>query len=225
MKRLACLLLTGWLAACSSSGAYVNIGRTPVQFKAGDYPDVLKRWTRHYRIIRQFDTALDIHATLLSWEFRWAYTVALSRWYRLPEAEKMRMWARQQQDLDAAVEFIVAAVSSDNSWNDLEKGAPDPASAPGETVKRSLWRLTLEVDSAPPVLPMEIRVIEPISKLHRDMFPYIGFFHRLYLVRFPRTVEGREVLPETARVIRLRAASSLGAGGLKWETTNLFVNP
>lgn len=218
--HLLSLLIVCMAAACSSSGAYVNIGRTPVQFKASDYPDVLKRWTRHYRIIRQFDTALDLHATMLSWEFRWAYTVALSRWYRLTEAEKKRMWERQQQDLDAGVDFIVAAASSDSSWNDLEKGAPDPAMAPGEAVKHSMWRLTLEVDSAAPVLPVEIRVIEPVSKLHRDMFPYAGFFHRLYLVRFPKGS-----VPENARVIRLRAASSLGAGGLKWETTNIFVNP
>jgi len=218
--HLLLLLIVCMAAACSSSGAYVNIGRTPVQFKAGDYPDVLKRWTRHYRIIRQFDTALDLHATMLSWEFRWAYTVALSRWYRLTEAEKKRMWERQQQDLDAGVDFIVAAASSDSSWNDLEKGTPDPAMAPGEAVKHSMWRLTLEVDSAAPVLPVEIRVIDPVSKLHRDMFPYAGFFHRLYLVRFPKGS-----VPEHARVIRLRAASSLGAGGLKWETTNIFVNP
>lgn len=191
-----------------------------MQYTARDYANVLKRWTRHYRIIRQFDTSLDIHATLLSWDFRWAYTVALSRWYRLTETEKKSMWARQQQDMDAAVEFIVAAVSSDNAWNDLEKGAPTPSAAPGETVKRSLWRVTLDVDALPPVLPLEIRVIEPISRLHRDMFPYIGFFHRLYLVRFPK-----DSIPEHARVIRLRFASSLGAGSLKWETTNVFVNP
>ncbi|PKN45540.1 MAG: hypothetical protein CVU59_08745, partial [Deltaproteobacteria bacterium HGW-Deltaproteobacteria-17] len=119
---LMVLALTG---ACSRGHSLVNISHSPVQLKPADYSRILKRWTRAYRIIQQFDTTLDIHATLLSWEFRWAYTVAVSRWFRLTETEKKKLWATAQQELGSGVEFVVATASTESSWNDLEKGTPD----------------------------------------------------------------------------------------------------
>ncbi|MBU1242100.1 hypothetical protein KKD52_15765 [Myxococcota bacterium] len=224
MRSVATFLMAlALMGACNRRQSLVNISHSPVQLTPADYSRILKRWTRQYRIIQQFDTTLDIHATLLSWEFRWAYTVAVSRWFRLTETEKKKLWATAQQELESSVEFVVATASTESSWNDLEKGTPD-LPGPGQPVKRSLWRVTLEVDSAEPVTPLEIKAIEPISKLHKDMFPYIGYFHRLFVIRFPRTVGGKEVLPETARVIRLRFAGSLGNARLVWQTTNLVVN-
>ena len=223
MKYLVWILLALGACSCGRGRPMVNISHTPVQLTPSDYNRILKRWTRDYRIIQQFDTTLDVHATLLSWEFRWAYTVAVSRWFRLTETDKKKLWASQQQELESTVDFIVSTASTDNAWNDLEKGTPE-LSGPGQVIKRSLWRITLEVDASEPVTPLEIKAIEPISKLHKDMFPYIGYFHRLFVIRFPRTVGGREVLPETARVIRLRFAGSLGSARLLWQTTNLVVN-
>ncbi len=184
---------------------------------------VLRRWTREHRIIQQFDTTLAVHATLLSWEFRWAHTVAVSSMFRLTATEKKQLWAREQQDLNQGVSFVVAAASSDNILNDLEKGTPDLEGS-GRKSSRSHWRITLEVDRADPVLPMEIKLIEPITKLHRRMFPHAGHFHRLYLVRFPRRVGEREVLPHDARIIRLRFTGSPGAARLIWHTTNVVVS-
>lgn len=225
MNRLPVLwLLVALWGGCGRDSIYVNISRSPVQVKPGDYNRVLARWTRHERILQQLDTTLDVRATLLSWEFRWAYTVAVSRWFRLSEADKKRLWASQQQELEAGVEFVVVSSSSEASWNDLEKGTPE-VPGPGRQLQRSLWRITLYVDAADPVTPVEIKAVEPISKLHRDMFPHIGYFHRLFLVRFPaRTAEGREVLPEAARKIRLRFSGSLGNTELTWHTTNQVVN-
>ncbi len=223
-RLLVPLLLAALWGGCGKDSVYVNISRAPVQVKPGDYKRVLGRWTRHKRILQQLDTTLDVHATLLSWEFRWAYTMAVSRWFRLSEKDKKKLWASQQQDLDAGVEFVVVSASSEPTWNDLEKGTPD-VPGPGRPLNRSLWRISLYVDNAEPVTPAEVQAVEPISRLHRDMFPHIGYFHRLFLVRFPaRTADGREVLPEAARKIRLRFSGSLGTAELTWNTTNQIVN-
>lgn len=228
-RLLPVLLLAACCAgACSTGPAYVNISRTPVQLTPGDYNRILDRWTREERVVQLLDTTLDVHATLLSWEFRWAYTVAVARYFRLSETDKKRLWASQQQELDAGVEFVVATASTDVAWNDLEKGTPEEVPGPGRPLSRSLWRITLHVDNAEPVIPSEIKAVEPISKLHKDMFPHIGYFHRLFLIRFPRTTpDGREVLPETARRIELRFSGSLGTTRrhLIWKTTNMVVNP
>ncbi|MBU1219769.1 hypothetical protein KKF34_05745 [Myxococcota bacterium] len=221
-KLLISLATVIFLGSCSSDRTWVNISRAPIHIEPGDYFKVLKRWTRKKKVIRKFDTTLDLEATLLSWEFRWAHTVKYAADYRLTEDEKKALWLKQQTELDEFIDFVLIVASSDNDWNDLEKGTPLPAS-PGATAKGSHWRITLTVDEGKKYSPIKIQSVSPVTRIHKTMFPNIGHFHRLYIVRFKAKDGKNDILPSSTRKINLELSGPLGHAPLEWVTTNVQI--
>ncbi len=222
MNRTAFLILPlVALVSCAREPARVDLSIRQTKISPGQYFRVLKRWTRAHKVIRKFDTTLDVHAVLMSWEFRWAYTVRFAHLYDLTEVKKQQFWATQRSLLDKYVEFVVSASCAEYEWNDLDKGNLRLGdSAPGEEQKGSIWRVTLQVDDRPPLPPVEIRAIEPITELHRSFFPFIGHFHRLYRIRFPaKNPDGTRVLNDDTQVVKLIFAGPLGRARLEWKTT------
>ncbi|MBN2723316.1 MAG: hypothetical protein JXR95_04505 [Deltaproteobacteria bacterium] len=224
MKLISSLIIvTGLLISCTTEKTLVNISHALVHINPGDYPKVLKRWTRKTTIIRKFDTTLDVEATLLSWEFRWGYTVKYSRDFNLSETEKKNLWSLQQSELESGIEFVLVVATTVSAWNDLEKGTPKLA-GPGKKAKGSHWRISLRVDkSHDEILPEYVKVIDPVTQIHTNMFPSIGHFHRLYLVRFPAKSGNKKVLPDNAKLIQLKFTGPLGKTSLKWYTTNTQI--
>ncbi len=222
-RFLSFALLLTLLMGCAKDPPYVNISHAPVSILPSDYPKLLKRWTRKRVIVHKLDTPLNVHATLLSWEFRWAYIVKYTSLYGLGAAQRKRLWTVQEEDLKEGVQFVVAVACTDSKWNDLEKG--DPVSmGPGKSAKGSTWRITLTVDKGEPVVPKEVVAVEPLKKIHKDMFPFLGHFHRLYRVTFPAIHKGKRVLPGNARRLELRFAGPLGKASLQWLTTNSIIS-
>lgn len=221
-KLLIFFAVVMFLFSCTSDRTWVNISKAPVHIEPGDYFKVLKRWTRKKKVIRKFDTTIDIEATLLSWEFRWAHTVKYASDYRLTEDDKKALWLKQQTELDEHIDFVLVVASSDNDWNDLEKGTPAP-SGPGSASKGSHWKITLTVDDGKMYSPTKIQDISPVTSIHKTMFPGIGHFHRLYIVRFKAKDGKNDVLPASARNIKLELAGPLGHARLEWVTTNVQI--
>ena len=215
-----CILTAALFMSCAREPARVDLSIRQTKIAPSQYYRVLRKWTRSYKVIRKFDTTLDVHAVLLSWEFRWAYTVRFARDYGLTEVKKQQFWATQRSLLDKYVEFVVSASCAEYEWNDLDRGNPQLSkSVPGDEQKGSIWRVTLHVDDRAPLEPVEIRAIEPITELHRSFFPFIGHFHRLYRIRFPaRHPDGTRVLNGDVHVVKLVFAGPLGRAELAWKT-------
>jgi hypothetical protein len=208
--------------SCGKEIKYVNISHAPVSITPDDYKRVLNRWTRKKIVVHKFDTTLDVHATLLSFEFRKAYSVLYNHYFKLSKNEKTKFWKTQKDDLTKYVEFVVAVASTEEEWNDLQKGNPK-LSGPGKKIKGSIWKIKLLVDSEDPVYPAEIKLIHPVTKLHKNMFPFIGHFHKFYLIRFPTKIKKKQVMPLHTQKIKLTFSGPLGHATLTWLTTNMYI--
>ena len=208
------------LSSCRPTYQTVNLTRAPNKITYDEYPEILKKWTRNGKIIWKFDTTLNVYATMLSWEYRKAYSELFAHVYNLDKKSKNRFWNNQVKQLDSSVEFIVAAASANQEWIDFEKGSPNikgPAS-----LKGSIWKITLKVDNNPEIYPIQIKKLNK-TKLHESMFPYMGHFYKLYIIKFPFKHNNVEVLPEYSRKIILKFRSPLGKTDLVWKTNNVYV--
>lgn len=200
--------LAALLAVCSALGSActrepaVDL-RVPTRtFKAKEYEGMLKRWTRHRRIIKNFDTNLDVHVTYLSPEFVSAHAALYSKHYRLTRAEKQRYLAKRLAEVQANHEFFLGATTADTTWNDFDR-------------KESIWRITLEDDKGTRVKPLTVKAIS-IKETHRTYFPFLTVFHKAYHVIFPRVVGGRPFITDKSRWFKLIFASPLGDIELAW---------
>lgn len=175
------------LVACASTTAYD---------RARD------RWTREATDLRLFDTALDVDATLRSWEFRRAYAEREIAWFRLEGASAEEVRTREAAAHAGAVEFFLAVRTHSEKWNDFDAREPS-------------WRLVLVDDRGRSVEPLGIDTIDVTPAL-REFFPQSDTFARAYRVRFPKThADGGAVLD--ARAITLRISGPLGSADLVWR--------
>ncbi|MBU1240769.1 hypothetical protein KJ865_13735, partial [Myxococcota bacterium] len=147
IRNLLLLTLVSLMgSSCRKDPVMVNISHAPVSIVPEDYSKLRKRWTRKEKIIYKFDTTLDVHATLLSWEFRWAYVIKYGQLFKLDSSERKNLWAREEEELKETVQFVVGVACTDNTWNDLDKGQPQML-GPGKRTKGSIWRISLKIDS------------------------------------------------------------------------------
>ena len=57
-----------------------------------------------------------------------------------------------------------------------------------------------------------------ITPIIVDLFPYVGRFHRVYRVRFPKTLpDGRPLRRSETRRLSIRCAGPLGRAELVWQ--------
>lgn len=196
----ALAVLTG-LAGCARNPT-VALGLPRRTYKASDYARVLDRWTRHRRVIRHFDTNLDVHATYLSREFVVAHAALYADYYHLTPGEKRRYVAKRLAEVSAHHEFFLGITTADSAWNDFDR-------------KGSIWRISLEDDRGTRVRPLAVRKIT-IRQTHRIYFPYLSRFHSAYHVIFPVRVGGKPFVTARTRWFKLIIASPLGAAELGW---------
>ncbi|MGM0597362.1 MAG: hypothetical protein ACQES9_10020 [Myxococcota bacterium] len=210
------------LLSCTLKSEYVNISHAPVTIEASEYFEILERWKRKKRIIKKFDTTLEIHAVLLSWEFSRAYNSKYASLFDLNKSETNKLWNKQKNELKKHIQFIVSAGSTEEEWNDLEKGYHSPQK-PAKNSKGSIWRISLSVDKIKNIKPVEIKKIR-ISKTHKTFFPFIGHFHKLYVIKFPAEKNGHKILSSKAKKIILKFTGLLGKTNLVWLTTNSYIS-
>ncbi len=187
--------------ACTREPA-VDLRVPTRQYKAKEYPRVLKRWTRHRRIIKNFDTNLSVHVTYLSPEFVTAHAALYAKFYRLSRAERQRYLAKRLAEVRSHHEFFMGVTTADPTWNDFDR-------------RSSIWRITLEDDKGTRVKPLTVKNIT-IKETHRTYFPYLSVFHRAYHVIFPKQVGGRPFITPQSRWFKLIIASPLGSTELAW---------
>lgn len=172
------------------------------EYKPAEYEKVLKRWTRHRRIIKHFDTNLEVNVTYLAPEMVAAHAAVHARDYRLTRGERRRFLAKRLAEVQDRHEFFMAATTADPKWNDFDR-------------KETIWRITLEDDRGTRVTPLAVTNLS-VTEVHRVYFPYVTVFHRIYHVLFPRKVGGRPYVTPESRWFKLIIASPLGDTELAW---------
>jgi hypothetical protein len=198
-------LLLLWGSACARREP-VRLGPPVGAYTHKDYDRVLGRWTRRALILRQLDQALEVHATLLSPDFRLAYAARFIHAYRLPPHEAERYRAQVLHEAVTRNEFFVSASSNRFNWNDLEK-------------KQSLWRVALLTDRGVEVSPTKIKAHkDPPDPRAHAFFPHADIFSKTYRIEFPvSTADGAPVLEPGIRWFALRISGPLGSGQVRWD--------
>lgn len=171
-----------------------------------DYKDVLETWTRSAKIYSGLESKAFVSATFHAPELRRAFAIAFPEIY----GHGGKITRRELVDLTGDVEqynnVVVALYTPNIKWNDLAK-------------VDSIWRLTLIGSDEVAVGPAEIVQVKVDANL-RSVYPYIGRFDKLYLVRFPLADPmGRVVLNNKSTRITLRVASALGVAEMVWDLT------
>jgi hypothetical protein len=201
VSSLALLALAAPGAGCGREPG-VDLRVPTRRFKAKHYPEVRKHWTRHGRVIQNFDTNLEVHVTYLSPELVSAHAALYAEHYQLSRAERQRYLAKRLAEVKAHHEFFMGATTADHSWNDFDREA-------------SIWRITLEDDQGTRVRPLAVKRID-VKETHRVYFPYLSVFHRAYHLVFPRQVGKKPFITPDNRWFKLIIASPLGDVTLAW---------
>ncbi|MDA3864416.1 MAG: hypothetical protein PF689_11175 [Deltaproteobacteria bacterium] len=222
LAKIITLAISLTVLSCTLKSEYVNISNAPVTIEASEYFEILERWKRKKKIIKKFDTTLEIHSVLLSWEFSRAYNEKYSSLFDLNETDKQNLWNKQKNELKKHIQFIVSAGSTEEEWNDLEKGYQSPQK-PGKESNGSIWKITLSVDNIKNIKPVEIKKLR-ISKIHKSFFPFISHFHKLYVIKFPAEKNGHKILSSKTKKIILHFNGILGKTNLVWLTTNSYIS-
>jgi hypothetical protein len=200
------LLLAGLLLelSCITPHAVSLYGSEGAPHPA-DYMDVLESWTRSAKIYRHLDNKLFVTATYHSPELRRSFAVAFPDIY----GHGGKITRRELVDLSGGVEqfhtFFLAVHTPDSRWNDLAKND-------------SIWHCSLagSSESTVSVSAQEIIPVK-IDENLRAVYPYIGRFDKIYLVRFPLTDPlHRVVIDTTTQRFVVRIASALGSAELPW---------
>jgi hypothetical protein len=198
---LCCVLAS----ACATKPVAVDFSETPRDYLSKDYEQVYERWTRHQVVFKDEDVALEVWATLKSWDFREAYIERYAGIYGLSEADEKTLRAAQRDDVHAAYEFHITAQATNYKWNDLEKAS-------------SAWRATLVDALGHELAPDSIKVVKLPDAYEQAFFPARTPFTKTYAVRFVVPAEGESAFagPKTG-VLTLRFSSPIGRVELEWH--------
>ena len=203
----ACALVFACQAVLSSGCATshpLNLSGPSGTVLATDYPEILEAWTRSAKIYKGLDDELFISATFHAPELRRAFAVAFPEIYGHGGAITRQELVDLTGGIEEYVNFFVAIYTPDIKWNDLER--PD-----------SIWRLTLISSNEVAVDAKEIVPIRMDANLH-VVYPYIGRFDKVYVVRFPLTdAMHRIVLDDKTTYFIFHIASALGEAELRWD--------
>lgn len=204
MRARLVLPLAMLIAACGGRAPLVSLAPPEVAHSASDYSEVRQRWTRSGRIIRTLDTTLHVFATLLSPDFTSAYVARRAELFHLSNTDRAALSAALAEDTSRHYVFFVSAATDDWKWNDFDS-------------KSSVWHLVLLTDLGDQVAPAQIPG-DSITPTVTELFPYVGAFHRIYWVRFPKNLpDGRPLVRSETRSLRLLFAGPLGQTELEWR--------
>lgn len=201
--RSAAFALT--LAACGSSSLSLDteIGGA----EEDEYADVLEAWTRQIEVVPAragFDNVLSGDATYRSWAFRAAYARQYAEDHHLSRSYRDALVAEERTAHESAHEFFFSGFAADRRSLELES-------------EESAWRLTLVSDAHVRTEPIEVKFIRRPTATVRAYYPYATPTRMTFLLRFPREVGGRPVLPPSAKWFALRFDGPLGHAEMKWE--------
>lgn len=183
----------------------VDFSETPRGLVGHDYPRVYRHWTRHEKVLHGLDPAIEVWATLKSWEFREAFLSRYAEIYRVPEPRRVELRSFELGQAREGFEFLVTAQSAKFQWNDFER-------------PNSAWKITLVDGTGRELDPDKIEIPRLPDAYLESFYPDRTPFSRTYLVRFARP-GGREFLgPRTGRLM-LRIASPIGTAELIWQSS------
>jgi len=208
-KRLALAVGLALAGGCGpSKPQLVDFSNAARTYRSLDYSDVYRRWTRHTKVRRIVEPAIEVWATYKSWDFREAYVEHYAQIYSLPQAEVASLRAGQLEMEQSSYEIHMAVQSSRFEWLDLEKSS-------------SAWQVSLVDGTGRAILPEKIEVLKYPDAYEAEFFPDRTPFTRSYRVRFPRAaIEGPAAGFQGVRTgrITLRLASPLGRAELVWQS-------
>lgn len=193
------------LFACKSAPVVVSLAPPSAEYTAEDYPQVLNRWTRMDKLLKELETTLNVHATWFSPDFSAAYVSRNADVFKLSRSRRQELEQRLAKEREGSYTFFVGAATFDFKWNDFDR-------------RKSVWNITLINNSGEQVSPLEIKRAGPMTPVSTSFFPYLNKFSVGYHIHFPRTLpDGRPLIrPETER-LTLRFAGPLGLAQLHWQ--------
>jgi hypothetical protein len=201
--RVAILLLAV-AAGCGGAPARVSLAEPTRAPRASDYVNTLKRWTRHGHLQDEFDSALDVDATMHSPEFRAVFAEKWIEVFRIGPVDAARVRSELRSDGADTFEFHVEMQTHAYELNDLSSA-------------KAVWRVALVDDRGREVLPSDIMAGKQRRALDIAFYPYADIFSRGWRLRFPQRLPGGEPLvgPET-KSLTLRFAGPPGSVDLVW---------
>jgi len=205
-----------WLVALAAALLCVCVGCAeptvslvtgPREYVPGDYPEVLKAWTRDKSLLdlARLDDRLTVTATFESWDFRWAYVVRYASDFRLTLAQRRELLDRTLTETKDDHEFYVALFGTNWRWADLSR----PTSA---------WVVRLIDDKGNETAPSKIDPIVKPGPIEYEYFPYTTPWRHAFRIHFPReTPAGQPTIAADAKWFGLLFAGAEGNGDLIWK--------
>lgn len=205
MAVLALLAFT-FAAGCGTSRVSLSQGYR--SYDAGDYSEVLKRWTRKTQTLslQQTDELLTVQSTYQSWDFRWAYAARYAEDYQLGEAEAVAYRENTLRDGSAAHEFYVTLYGTSVRWTDLSQST-------------SAWIVRLVDEQGAVTSPSDIARVRRPGALERNYFPYTTPWRNVFRIRFPKIANDgqRDSVGAQAKWMALRFSGPQGRAELTWQ--------
>jgi hypothetical protein len=193
------------LFGCAERSEVVSLGPPKARVTHESYDKLRERWTRQQKVIKKLDTTLRVHATCFSPEFVAVYTVKRAQIFKLPPGEREALSRQLKEEWSRSYPFLVAMATQDYSWNDLDR-------------KNSVWKVTLANDKKQVVSPSQITAEREVTPTITELFPFVSRFHRVYHLRFPKTLpDGSPLVGADTEQLALRLAGALGHAELTWR--------
>ncbi|MBN2497506.1 MAG: hypothetical protein JXR96_23135 [Deltaproteobacteria bacterium] len=181
--------------------------RGPRDLDAG-YRLALEGLTRSAQVVKDLNSVMTVHATMITPEFKRALTEQYIHIFEVgpdkPDSDLERV-ARSQSD---GYEFFVFADLSERAWNDLDD-------------RDSVWRMTLRgAPDQPGITPLRVHRFNGRGPNVRAFFPYLHGFGRAYLVVFPRVrPDGAPLMDPAHGELLLKLSSVFGSASLTWKVS------
>jgi hypothetical protein len=142
---------------------------------SGEWAEVRTGATRRVQLYDGFTHRANASATHLTLAVREARARVLAEWLGWTPAELEARLVKERAEAAAGEEFLVAFYTADPKANDLDAA-------------ESIWRIALQLDQED-VVAAQVTSLVPDATL-RQLFPHVGPFEVVYLVRFPRPAQG-----------------------------------
>jgi hypothetical protein len=201
------LLLAALAIGCAPTvPRRVDFSETRRSYRAEDYGQALRQWTRHDKVVTDVGTVIELWGTFKSWDFRQAYIERYAAAYSLSDGDRAALYASQLEASRGVYEIHLAVQTTNYKWNDLEK-------------ESSAWRVTLVDGAGAEVTPNTIEVQKLPELVESQFFPNRTEFSRTYLIRFNRADAENAGFtgPGSGRLI-LRVACPLAKAELVWQS-------